>query len=251
MGRTDVERDMVTDLELDLPDIISRAKAGDAGAFGELYTRYAGLILRYLYVRLHEQEGAQDLTQEVFVRVIKGIGGFEYRGEKSFLGWLYTIAGNVLIGQARRKRAVSTPLDESLELVDPHGQDAVHSIFDRVALEQAIAQLTEDQQQVLTLKFFADMTNQEIASTIGRSEGAVKALQHRALHALQQILDRERDTAQMREYGAGEGTWRWNESSRPAPTELNGPVEQAHGRAGIAIDAAEGKQRARGPFGGS
>ena len=59
----------------------------------------------------------------------------------------------------------------SLELVDPHGQDAVHSIFDRVALEQAIAQLTEDQQQVLTLKFFADMTNQEIASTIGRRSG--------------------------------------------------------------------------------
>src|SRR5687768_1284030 len=136
---------MVTDLDLELRRIITQAKSGDTGAFGELYTRYAGMILRYLYARLREQESAQDLTQEVFVRVIKGIAGFEYRGEKSFLGWLYTIAGNVLIGQARRKRAVSTPLDESIEIVDPRGQEEVLSIYDRVALQQAISQLTLDQ----------------------------------------------------------------------------------------------------------
>ena len=75
---------MVTELDLELRGIITRAKSGDVGAFGELYTRYANLILRYLYARLREQESAQDLTQEVFVRVIKGIGGFEFRGEKSF-----------------------------------------------------------------------------------------------------------------------------------------------------------------------
>ena len=239
---------MVTDLDLELPRIIARAKAGDAGAFGELYSRYAGLILRYLYVRVHEQDGAQDLTQEVFVRVIKGIAGFEYRGEKSFLGWLYTIAGNVLIGQARRKRAISTPLDESLELVDPHGQDAVHSIFDRVALEQAIAQLTEDQQQVLTLKFFADMTNQEIASTIGRSEGAVKALQHRALHALQQILEREREQPLVREYGLSDDSRRWNEAIGVGAVDAEAPVGSTHKRTGISVDAAGGKQGAREPF---
>ena len=99
---------MVSEIDLELPRIIAQAQTGDSGAFGELYAKYAGLILRYLYVRVRDQEGAQDLTQEVFVRVIKGIGGFEYRGEKSFLGWLYTIANNVLIGQARRKRAIST-----------------------------------------------------------------------------------------------------------------------------------------------
>jgi RNA polymerase sigma-70 factor (ECF subfamily) len=205
---------MVSDVDLELPRVIAQAQTGDPGAFGDLYAKYAGLILRYLYVRVRDQEGAQDLTQEVFVRVIKGIGGFEYRGEKSFLGWLYTIANNVLIGQARRKRAISTPLDESLELVDPHGQDAVHSIFDRVALQQAMSQLTADQQQVLTLKFFADMTNNEIATLIGRSEGAVKALQHRALQSLQQIIAREaRDTTLIsKEIGADSDSWgTWDE----------------------------------------
>jgi RNA polymerase sigma-70 factor, ECF subfamily len=181
----------MTETDPELPKTIARAQAGDAGAFGELYTRYAGLILRYLYVRTREQESAQDLTQEVFVRVIKGIGGFEYRGEKSFLGWLYTIAGNVLIGQARRKRAISTPLDDNMEVVDPRGQEAVLSVFDRVSLMHAMSQLTGDQQQVLTLRYFGDMTNQEIAASTGKTEGAVKALQHRALQALQQILERE------------------------------------------------------------
>ena len=127
---------MVSEVDLELPRIIAQAQTGDSGAFGELYAKYAGLILRYLYVRVRDQEGAQDLTQEVFVRVIKGIGGFEYRGEKSFLGWLYTIANNVLIGQARRKRAISTPLDDSIEIVDPRSQEAVLSIYDRVALQQ-------------------------------------------------------------------------------------------------------------------
>jgi RNA polymerase sigma-70 factor, ECF subfamily len=166
----------MTETDPELPKTIARAQAGDAGAFGELYTRYAGLILRYLYVRTREQESAQDLTQEVFVRVIKGIGGFEYRGEKSFLGWLYTI---------------STPLDDNMEVVDPRGQEAVLSVFDRVSLMHAMSQLTGDQQQVLTLRYFGDMTNQEIAASTGKTEGAVKALQHRALQALQQILERE------------------------------------------------------------
>jgi len=202
---------MVSELDLELSKVIAQAQLGDPGAFGEIYAKYAGLILRYLYVRVRDQEGAQDLTQEVFVRVIKGIGGFEYRGEKSFLGWLYTIANNVLIGQARRKRAVSTPLDENMELVDPRGQDEVLSIYDSVALQQAISQLTQDQQQVLTLKFFADMTNNEIATTIGRSEGAVKALQHRALQSLQQIIEREgREVLAVKEHG-GESWGTWDE----------------------------------------
>ena len=236
---------MVTELDLELRRIITRAKSGDAGAFGELYTRYAGLILRYLYARLREQESAQDLTQEVFVRVIKGIGGFEFRGEKSFLGWLYTIAGNVLIGQARRKRAISTPLDDNLELVDPRGQDAVHSIFDRVALEQAITQLTEDQQQVLTLKFFADMTNQEIAVALGRTEGAVKALQHRALHALQQILERERDSISAQEHDADEGGWGRGGVMMSESIEMENAVGSGRTQTESSV---HGTRRARGPF---
>lgn len=186
-----VQNGVNSEPEGDLPGVVARAQTGDHMAFDEIYRRYAHLILRYLYVRTHEAENAQDLTQEVFMRVLRNINRFEYRGEKSFLAWLYTIAGNVLIGQLRRRRSLQTPLDDSIELADPRGQEPVTSAFERVFLMGAISQLTEDQQQVLTLKFFADLTNQEIATAIGRTEGAVKALQHRAIHSLQQIIERE------------------------------------------------------------
>lgn len=236
---------MVTEVERELPEIISRAQAGDVAAFSEIYSRYAGLILRYLYGRLREPEAAQDLTQEVFMRVLKGINSFEYRGEKSFLGWLYTIAGNVLIGQVRRKSPVATPLDEGAEIADPHSQQAVHAIFDRLALRQAIGRLTEDQQQVLLLKFFADMTNNEIAQAIGRTEGAVKALQHRALASLQQILEQEALEGQASESSPADVP----AAPQRRPKVLRGPLD---GRtADSSIDLLERARGVREPYRGS
>lgn len=240
---------MLTEVNRELPKIVARAQAGDAAAFSEIYARYAGHVLRYLYARVREPESAQDLTQEVFVRVLKGIEGFEYRGEKSFLGWLYTIAGNVLIGQVRRKHPVSTPLDEGIDIVDPRGQDVVHAIFDRLALEQAIHQLTEDQQQVLTLKFFADMSNTEIARLIGRTEGAVKALQHRALHALQQILEREAQEARRREAEADAKRWPSDGAADLTDAAVLIPLDKD--RADLAANEIGRTRRARGPFTGS
>lgn len=176
----------------ELRELIGRAKTRDPNAISELYDRYASLMLRYIYVRVAEHELAQDLTQEVFIKVINGIERFEYRDEKAFLGWLYTIAANVLYSYQRRRRVVATPFDTREDLIDQRTQDA-HMITDRVALQQAIEQLTRDQQQVLALRFFADMSNSEIAGILRRTEGAVKAIQHRALQSLHKILNREAD----------------------------------------------------------
>lgn len=176
---------------VELRDLIGRAKTRDPAAIGELYNRYAGMILRYLYLRVAEYELAQDLTQEVFIKVIHGIERFEYRDEKSFLGWLYTIAANLLNSHRRRRRVISTPLDTQDDIVDLQSQAGFRLITDRVVLQQAIEQLTDDQQQVVTLRFFADMSNGEIAGLLRRTEGAVKAIQHRALQSLQRILSRE------------------------------------------------------------
>jgi RNA polymerase sigma-70 factor (ECF subfamily) len=178
---------------VDLRDLVGRAQSRDPGAISELYDRYARLILRYIYVRVGEHELAQDLTQEVFIKVIHGIARFEYRDEKSFLGWLYTIASNVLHSHQRRRRISATSFDLQDNLIDQRSQDNARTITDRVALQQAIGQLTKDQQQVLTLRFFADMSNSEIAGILRRTEGAIKALQHRALQSLQRILNSEAD----------------------------------------------------------
>jgi RNA polymerase sigma-70 factor (ECF subfamily) len=180
---------------VDLRERVERAQAGDVSAISELYDSYAGPLLRYILARVYERELAQDLTQEVFIRVIKGIAKFEYRDEKSFVGWLYTIASNVLTTHQRRRRFISTPLDAEHEAQADESQSETLRIFNRIALEEAMVQLTEDQQQVLVLRFFADMSNSEVAGLLRRSEGAVKAIQHRALQSLQKILGRDSDDA--------------------------------------------------------
>ena len=177
----------------DLRELIQRAQTRDPTAISELYNRYAALVLRYLYLRVAEHELAQDLTQEVFIKVINAIGRFEYREEKAFLGWLYTIAANVLNSHHRRRRVLSTRIDARDDLIDHRSQDDARAITDRMAIEQALGQLTRDQQQVVTLRFFADLSNSEIAGMLQRTEGAIKAIQHRALQSLQKIMRRESD----------------------------------------------------------
>ena len=154
-----------------------------------------------------------------------GADRFEYRDEKSFLGWLYTIAANVLYSHQRRRRVVVTPFDAREELIDQRSQDDARTITDRVALLQAIEQLNRDQQQVLALRFFADMSNSEIAGLLRRTEGAVKAIQHRAIQSLQRLLAREaEESAAYR----GQATLFEREVARPLifdrPSPLESPV---------------------------
>jgi RNA polymerase sigma-70 factor (ECF subfamily) len=178
---------------IDLPSAIARAREGNPQAIRELYDVYSDPVRRYCYVRLADNEAAQDCVQEVFVCIWKGVKNFEYRGDLSFTAWLYTIANNVLVSHIRkRKRVQQVPLTPELNLTDSRSLDSARNICDRLALRQAIEQLTQEQQQVITFKFFVGLSNLEIAEILGRSEGAVKALQHRAINRLQQMLSNER-----------------------------------------------------------
>lgn len=178
---------------IDLPSVIARAREGNPQAIRELYDVYADSVRRYCYVRLGDMEAAQDCVQEVFLCIWKGVKSFEYRGDLSFTAWLYTIANNVLVSYIRkRKRADQVSLTPELNLTDPKTYDTARTICDRLALREAISQLTAEQQQVITLKFFVGLSNLEIAAAVDRTEGAVKALQHRAINRLQQMLAQER-----------------------------------------------------------
>jgi RNA polymerase sigma-70 factor, ECF subfamily len=178
---------------IDLPSAIARAREGNPHAIRELYDAYADPVRRYCYVRLGDIEAAHDCVQEVFVCIWKGIKKFEYRGDLSFTAWMYTIANNVLVSYVRkRKRAQHVPLTAELNLTDPKTTDTARLVCDRMALQQAVSQLTAEQQQVIMLKFFVGLSNLEIAGIVGRTEGAIKALQHRAIHRLHQILSAER-----------------------------------------------------------
>ncbi len=174
-----------------LDSIIACAQAGHARAIHALYEAYADPVRRYCCARLGDFDAAQDCTQEVFLRLWQGIQHFEDRGAGSFTAWLYTITNHVLISYVRKQhRAQQVALPPNLALSDPHPPDSDDLLGDRVFVHEAMRQLPRAQQHVITLKFFVGMSTREIAASLGRTEGAIKARQARALHRLHHLLVR-------------------------------------------------------------
>jgi RNA polymerase sigma-70 factor (ECF subfamily) len=169
--------------------LIQRAKRGDPTAFAEIYDRHQPAIYRYIFYQVRDVATAEDLTSEVFVRLVEKIGRFTYRG-RPLLAWLYTIARN-LVTDHRRRAGQIEPLspDEPLaaDTVGPEGAAEQKLAQDRLAA--AVARLTEDQRQVVLLKFVEGLDNEIVAQTLGKTTGSVKSLQHRALAALRRILE--------------------------------------------------------------
>jgi RNA polymerase sigma-70 factor (ECF subfamily) len=173
----------------DLSSAIRRAREGQPQALREIYDVYADLLFRYCYSRLHDTEAAQDCVQEIFMKVWKGIKTFEERCEHSLTAWLYTIANHVVVSYLRKhNRRRSLSLSAELQPDTAQLTDLASTICDRLALRQALSQLTNEQQHVITLKFFVGLSNREIGVVVRRSEGAVKALQYRALGRLLRLL---------------------------------------------------------------
>lgn len=177
--------------EIELVACIAAIQSGDAGAMDDLYVAYAEAIRRYCYVRLADVEATQDCVQEIFVNVWRGMKRFEYRSPASFAAWLYSIANHMVVNFVRqRQRHPQLSLHYELQVPDPH--DTAGMVADNLEVQQALHRLTPEQQLVITLRFFAGLSTEEAAVTMNRSVGAVKALQHRAIHRLQMILEDER-----------------------------------------------------------
>jgi RNA polymerase sigma-70 factor (ECF subfamily) len=182
-----IEEGFMSEEELEL---IQRAKAGDPDAFAELYDRHQPTIYRYISFRVGSAAVAEDLTSEVFVRLVEKIDQFTYRG-RPLLAWLYTIAYNLVADHHRRKgRAEMLPLDEHLVADAPDPEKAAGLTLKQQRLGAAMEQLTEGQRQVILLKFFEGLDNKTVAQILGKTVGAVKSLQHRGLGALERIFER-------------------------------------------------------------
>ncbi len=171
--------------------LIDRAIAGDANAFGELYSRYLDPIYRYIFFRVGEQEEAEDLTETVFLKAWEAIPGYKDFGNP-FSSWLYRIAHNMVVDFHRKIKTVPNRLeaDEPIEIVD-ESLNTLGMVIEAeqfVELGKAIAQLTAEQQQVIVLRFIEDMSHAEIAKIIGKNEGTCRMIQHRALVALSKLL---------------------------------------------------------------
>jgi RNA polymerase sigma-70 factor (ECF subfamily) len=183
---------MSTEQEVDDIQLLTTAQGGDADAFGEIYERYAPRVYRYLYAHLGNRLDAEDLTAEVFLRVWRKLPNFQEQGVP-FLAFLFRVARNALIDHYRRVNKPNQEVSiEDIVLTDrePGPGEMVMTLLDHQQLRQTLMQMREEYRTVLVLRFLSELTPDETAQVMGRSSGSVRVLQHRALAALRNILDK-------------------------------------------------------------
>jgi len=171
-------------------ELIRLAQQGDAEAIGALYDAHCQTVLRYFNARLGHQQTAEDLTGEVFRRMLTGLP--RYRAiELPFRAWLFRIAHNLLVDHYRRESGHAVvPLAEA-ENASEGEADPVSAVEQKLTMEhayQALAELEPPQRDVLALRFLSGLSLKETALAMGRTEDAVKALQRRGLLALRLSL---------------------------------------------------------------
>lgn len=173
----------------DLDAVVARAQRGSPEAFAELYEALARPVAGYL--RSRGVRDVEDVTSDVFLSVFSGIAGFRGDGER-FRSWVFTIAHRRSVDHWRR--AARAPRTEPLESTDDGGASpsAETQALDNVAQDEALAllnTLSVDQREVLLLRIVGDLTVDQVAEVVGKSPGAVKALQHRGLAKLRRLVE--------------------------------------------------------------
>jgi RNA polymerase sigma-70 factor (ECF subfamily) len=170
--------------------LVKSASEGDEQAFSALYDTYLDSIYRFVYLRVEDQQTAEDLTSTVFMRAWEKLDKYEFRGVP-FRAWLFRIARNAVIDHYRTRKE-SAPLEA---VINTHDESAI-SVSQKVGLHieaekvmTCMQQLTEDQRNVLTLKVVHGFSTEEVAKTLGKRQGAVRALQMRGLQALAKIME--------------------------------------------------------------
>lgn len=172
--------------------LIKRAKKGDSEAFGQLYHKYIKQIYRFIYLRVRSKEDAEDITHQVFLSVWRKVPDYKFKGHP-FSSWLYRIANNAVIDYYRTSRQhqdIDTVPDSSVS-ENPELDRKLDLNWDMVVVKQAIAKLELDQQNVIILKFVNDFSNKEIADVLGKTEGAIRVIQHRAIKRIKNYVERE------------------------------------------------------------
>jgi RNA polymerase sigma-70 factor (ECF subfamily) len=178
----------------EFPATLARARAGDEGAWGTLYDDLSGPLLGFL--RGRGAPDPEDQLGETFLQVARNLTGFE-GDEAGFRSWVFTIAHRRLVDALRQRsrRPVSVLADEHLEpLIDAveRAPDEIAVAVERIAqsglLEQLLAHLTDDQREVLVLRFAADLDATSVGQLTGRSTNAVAAITGRALARLREVV---------------------------------------------------------------
>jgi len=176
--------------------LVDRAQKGERAALEELYLIHFDRIYSYLHVSVGNRHDAEDLTTQTFMRMLESIGKFRWQSAP-FSAWLFRIAHNLAMDHFRANRRWQP--EEDVPEPEPDESTSAEAgaleVIGRRSMLDLIEDLSHEQQQVLTLKFVFNFPNAEVATILGKTEGAIKSLQHRALVSLQKQLERRQAQA--------------------------------------------------------
>jgi RNA polymerase sigma-70 factor, ECF subfamily len=174
---------------MDIEKLIDKAKTGDTEAFEALYDQHADRIFRYIRIKVQHHQQAEDLLQETFIKAWRALPRLE--ANSNFSAWVYKIAHNAINDHFRR--VYRTPqmvnIDDEMNIAAPvHFSEDVSRKFDVEAIRKELDLLSPQHKLVLELRFVQDFTIPEVAAVLGKSQVAVRIIQHRALKKLKGIL---------------------------------------------------------------
>ena len=170
--------------------VVQSAKQNDPNAFAELYELYFDKIYRYIVVKIGDREEAEDLTQQVFLKAHKSISSFKFKGVP-FSAWLYRIAHNQIVDHLRKHTRRPDTLPDDIQVSDSMDKTPEQLIEKRMDIQQVLEAakgLTEAQREVISLRFAGELPTARVAEIMGKSQGAIKALQHSAIISLRRML---------------------------------------------------------------
>jgi RNA polymerase sigma-70 factor (ECF subfamily) len=170
--------------------LVSRAQEGDGEAFGQLYDRYVDTVFRFIYFRVNDRTLAEDFTSETFLRALRRIGTISYQG-RDIGAWFVTIARNIVLDHVKSARArMEITTADTLEGKEraPSPEQSVIDALTSDTLMAAVSRLGDEQRECVMLRFVQGLSVSETAAVMGKNDGAIKALQHRAVRKLADFL---------------------------------------------------------------
>ncbi len=176
--------------------LAQKASGGDRAAYGQLYEQYIDRIYRYIFFKVSDRSTAEDLASQTFMKAWDAIGDYEWRNHP-FGAWLFRIAHNLVVDHHRARRDhvalddASPQLERKASGTETRPESVLAEMLTLDRVRHAIGRLTEEQQQVLVLRFFEGLDTSEVAELMGKRRGAIRGLQFRALSALRELLHRE------------------------------------------------------------
>ncbi len=179
-----------TEDQLAVWELVRRAQDGDPEGFGELYDRYVDVVFRYLYHRVGDRPTAEDFTSETFVRALRRIDSLSFQG-RDVGAWLVTIARNIVLDHVKSSRyrlEVATADMRDADRATDGPEEAVLQRLTNAELMAGVRQLSDEQRECVELRFMQGLSVAETAAAMGKKDGAIKALQHRAVRRLASLL---------------------------------------------------------------